>query len=110
RQKSLAPPTNVRKPRRTQGSYQYYNLHVGRDYRGVQIQYPQPGEYYDHGMILLLRNAYELLDRDDLLSDLFAHFRSRLATAAPAEQVYLHLGLGYLHWWNDERDAAIAEL
>jgi len=41
RQKSLAQPTNARKPRRSQSSYQYYNLRVGQNYRGVQIQFPR---------------------------------------------------------------------
>ena len=43
----------------------------------------------------LLRNAYELFKRDDLLSDLFAHLREQAdAAAPPAEQLYPGSGPG----------------
>ena len=46
----------------------------------TSIDYPTPGAYLDHGAILLLRNAFELFQRDDLLSDLLAHLRKRPTT------------------------------
>src|SRR5262249_43100066 len=74
-----------------------YVVHVGASARQVQIDYPPPNTYYDAGAIQLLRNAFELYKRDDLLSDLLAHLRKRLASVPEADRVYLRLGLAYLH-------------
>jgi tetratricopeptide (TPR) repeat protein len=85
-------------------------LYVGGQRRGIQIDFPQPNEYFDEGAITLLRNAYEVYKKADLASDLFTHFR-KLADPAPAdEKVYHLLALGYLHWWNSEKEEALNQL
>ncbi|HZV06513.1 MAG TPA: tetratricopeptide repeat protein, partial [Gemmataceae bacterium] len=88
----------------------YYLIYVGRNRQRVQIDFPQPNDYLDGGAIELLRNAFELYKRDDLLSDLFAHFRSELEKAASADKVYLHLTLAALHNWNREQEEALTEM
>ena len=76
----------------------------------ARLNFPVPNEYYDNGAITVLRNAYELYKRADLLSDLTAHFRG-LADAAPtpADALYPRLALSYLLWWEDDKDGSIAE-
>ena len=57
-----------------------------------------------------MRTAFELYKRDDLLSDLVSHFRRQVdAAPTPADAVYPRLALSAIHWWNDEKDEAIAE-
>ena len=61
--------------------------------------------------IQLLRTAFELYKRDDLLSDLFAHFREPAeARRRPTPSIYPQLALSYLRWWNDDKDEALGEL
>src|SRR5262249_45601343 len=72
-----------------------------------------PGAYLDAGAIQLLRNAYELFRRDDLLSDLVAHVGKPTGAGAggdAAAALYAHLGLSALRWWADEKDEAAREL
>ena len=58
------------------------------------IAYPQDNEYLDSGVILMLRTAFEVFKRDDLLSDLVNHFRRQAAAApTPAEANYPRLAL-----------------
>ncbi len=92
------------------GNSPRYQVWVGKTYRTVSIDFPMPNEYFDDTAIQLLRTAFELYRRDDLLSDLVGHFRS-LADGAPtpADALYPRLCLSYLLWWDDDKDAAIAE-
>ena len=58
----------------------------------------------------MLRTAYELYKADDLTSDLVAHFRKQAEAArTPADALYPRLALSYLAWWEDDKDAAVAE-
>jgi tetratricopeptide (TPR) repeat protein len=87
-----------------------YQVWAGKTTNQVRISFPLPNEYYDSNAILLLRTAYELYKRDDLLSDLAAHFRKPAdAAQTPADAVYPRLALSYLAWWDDDKDAAITE-
>ncbi len=72
--------------------------------------YPLPNPYFDMAGIQVLRNAYELYKRDDLLSDLTTHLKQSLAAGNDVDKAYTHLALCYLHWWNDDKDEALAEL
>jgi tetratricopeptide (TPR) repeat protein len=87
-----------------------YMIYAGRNRRMVSIDFPQPNDYLDDGAIELLRNAFELYKRDDLLSDLFGHFRKELDKAAEADKIYPRLTLAALHWWNREYEPALGEM
>jgi len=82
----------------------------GRGNRYISIDLPQPNDYLDQGAIALLRNAFEIFKKADLLSDLFAHFRKQIEPAPPGQRVYFHLALGALRWWNDEKEEALNQL
>ncbi len=87
-----------------------YWVYTGKNRRYVQIDYPTPNDYLDSGAIELLRNVFEFYKRDDLLSDLFTHFRQQLDKAAAPDKVYLRLTLAALHWWNREHEQALTEM
>jgi tetratricopeptide (TPR) repeat protein len=84
----------------------------GRGTRYVYISGagPQANDYLDQGALILLRNAFELFKKADLLSDLLRHFDKQLDTSPPTQRVYLHLTLGALDWWNDDREEALKQL
>ncbi|QEL19722.1 DUF1583 domain-containing protein [Limnoglobus roseus] len=90
----------------------YVNLYANGNYGGnsKQLAFPNANEYYDQGTIDLLYNAFELYKKADLTSDLFAHFQKQLTAADGMEKLYLHLAVGYLHWWNEEKDEALTHL
>ena len=74
------------------------------------MDYPTPNPYYDLAAIQVLRNAFELYKREDLLSDLLVHLKKTLETGSEVDRAYLHLALCYLHWWADDKDEALGEL
>ena len=87
-----------------------YQVWVGKNYRYMPIDFQLPNEYFDDTDIQVLRTAFEIYRRDDLLSDLVGHFRSQAdAAPTPADAVYPRLCLSYILWWNDDKDEAIAE-
>jgi tetratricopeptide (TPR) repeat protein len=112
----LRSPDQVKQRQRSQGmgpTYaqgNQYNIRVGKNYRYMQIDFPTPNRYFDQQSITLLRTAYELFRRDDLLSDLLAHFKTRVEAARDPERIYAGLALGYLQWWNDDKDEAVRQL
>ena len=76
----------------------------------MSLAFPKPNEYLDETAIQLLRTAFESYKRDDILSDLVSHFRRQTEAApTPADAVYPRLALSSIHWWNDDKDEAIAE-
>ncbi len=85
-------------------------LRFGKRYQYINIDYPSPNRYFDGPAIQVLRTAFEIYKRDDLLSDLFAHLRQRVESAPDSARVYSLLALGYLHWWNEDREEAIRTL
>ena len=71
---------------------------------------PCPNEYYDYGAITVLRTAYELYKADDLTSDLSPTSASRpTRPPTPADALYPRLALSSILWWEDDKDAAVAE-
>jgi tetratricopeptide (TPR) repeat protein len=84
---------------------------IGSSYRSISLTFPEANEYIDAPTISIVRTAFELYKRDDLLSDLIGHFRGQAAAArSPADAIYPRLALSSILWWNDEKDEAIAEL
>ena len=80
-------------------------------YQTFSIDFPQVNEYLDPTAIQVLRQAYEIYRRDDLLSDLVAHFRRQAdAATSPAESNYPRLALSSILWWSGDKDEAIAQL
>ena len=82
----------------------------GRRRPTSSIDYPTPNPYFDSSAINTLRNAYELYKRDDLTSDLLAHLKAEAAKAIEADRTYPLLALGYVEWWNDDKDDAVRDL
>src|SRR5262249_19543496 len=84
----------------------YVQIWTGKTQRGMNLAYPTANDYFDQGGIVLLRNAYELFKRDDVLSDLFAHCRSQADKVPEPQRLWWRLGLTYLSWWNEEQEQA----
>ncbi len=87
-----------------------YQIWSGASQNYTQIEYPQPNEYYDYGAILLLRSAFEHFKKADLLSDLTNHFKAMDARLPANEKIYPELAVGYLSYWNEDKDEALAAL
>jgi tetratricopeptide (TPR) repeat protein len=87
-----------------------FQVWTGKNVKFSSITYPMPNPYYDLAGIQVLRNAYELFKRDDLLSDLTTHLKKSLETGNDVDKAYTHLALCYLNWWEDNKDEALVEL
>ena len=89
----------------------YYMIHLTKapSNRYTTIDFPTPNPYVDYGLILVLRNAFEVYKKLDLASDLIAHFRSEAAKGTDDARLMPTLALSYLLWWNDDKDEALRE-
>ncbi len=87
-----------------------FNMRFGKNYQWINVAYPTANAYFDVAAIQMLRAAYELYKRDDLMSDLMAHTKERVEKAPQASRVLPLLALSYLQWWNDDRDESIRSL
>ncbi len=88
----------------------YYQNSNGTMVRVVQVAFPTPNEIFDESAIQVLRSAFDIYKRDDLMSDLVSHFRRQEAEAkTPAQANYPRLALASILWWNDDKEEAIAE-
>ena len=58
---------------------------VGDYRRTLSMEFPAPSDFLDRDELMTLGDAFMLYDRADLLDDLIAHVRRRLARAAPGD-------------------------
>ncbi|MBX9584321.1 MAG: DUF1583 domain-containing protein, partial [Gemmataceae bacterium] len=110
RQNLTAPRTASSARRPYVGPLNLWYPSKGGGQRQVQLAFPLPNDYYDDHTISVLHYAFLLYKDADLLSDLFAHARKQAAGAEGGDRLYAHLALGYLHWWNEEKDDALDQL
>ncbi|QDU61418.1 tetratricopeptide repeat protein [Planctomycetes bacterium Pan216] len=77
----------------------------------IAIKYPKTNELFDATAIMVLRAAYELFKSAERLDDFEVHFTQRAEQSkSDVDRLYARLALGYFHWWNEDRDEAIAEI
>ncbi|WP_165071895.1 DUF1583 domain-containing protein [Paludisphaera rhizosphaerae] len=98
------------RPRSTANSLSYVMVWNGNTQTSSRFSFPTANEYFDEGAIGVVRTAYDEFKRQDLSSDLAAHLR-KLADEAQSDgdAVLPRLALSYVHWWDDDKDAAITE-
>ncbi len=79
--------------------------------RALSIDYPAANAYFDQAGIQMLRNAYEIYKRDDIISDFVTHFRNRTKEDIPKpDRLDALLILSALDWWENDKEAAIDAL
>src|SRR5262249_4425409 len=67
--------------------------------------------YIEQDTLSLLRGAFEVYSRDDVLSDLLAVYRARRDQAgSEAERIEGNLVLWALDWWSDDKEASLDDL
>ena len=94
------------------GSPGYYYIWRGTSQRGEQIDFPTPNDVYDQTSLQTLRQAFAVFKDADQMKDLIDHFQRHAKDDKLSADALLvwRLGLGYLYWWDDEKDNAVATL
>ena len=94
RARALAMTSSSESGTRTRGS----RSGPARRSNSVSVSLPEAEPYFDLAGIQVLRNAYELYKRDDLVSDLtMLTSRSRSKPGSTSSKAYTHLALCYLN-------------
>lgn len=86
-----------------------YNFHVRlgkQQFRRVSCEFPPYNDYIDHSGVQLLRVAYELHLRDDLVSDLESGVAAWVDEAPPAEKPYALITQASLQAWAEDQELA----
>lgn len=87
-----------------------YQIWVGKQSRYMRITFPRANEFIDSTTIQVIRTAFEIYKRDDLLSDLLAHLEKQADGAkSPQTTLVARLARSAIFWWNDDKDQAIEE-
>ncbi len=102
--------SNSRTPTVSQNSYNQWQLKYGKESFYAEVPYPPTNLYVDQSALMILREAYEVFKRNDVLSDLSDRLRQRVAQADPQAKLYEQLMLGYVLWWMEEQDDALEQL
>jgi tetratricopeptide (TPR) repeat protein len=112
-----ADTSTVAAKRKKASSNQYgqpgsYYLWRGNSQFHEQLDFPLANPVYDHNSIQLLRQAFVVYKDADNVAELLNHFQQKVAakTESAAQQLFWKLGLGYLSWWNDDKEEALAVL
>jgi tetratricopeptide (TPR) repeat protein len=110
RRQNLSVPPAASMNRRSQQGTGLNGVVPGKNQKNFAVSYPSPNEYYDYQMLHLMYTTFAKYQSADLVTDLFDHVRKQAAAAQGAERMYLTLAVGYMHWWNEEKDEAIGDL
>ncbi len=81
--------------------------YYGKESSYIQIPYPYASVNLDRTPLMLLRQVYEVLNRNDVASDLVVRLKERVARAAPEDAVFENMYLAAALWWVDEQDDAV---
>jgi predicted Zn-dependent protease len=103
------------KKRTQQGQVQqrgFVYIWRGNNQQYENLDFPLPNEYYDQSKIQMLRQAYITHKDAEIPQELVEHFQKKLADpqTPDAQKVFWQFGIGYLHWWLDEKDEALSVL
>lgn len=95
-----------------QGTSTYYSVWRGNTQRGEQLDFPTPNAIYDQASLQMLRQTFVVYKDAESMDALIAHFQKKLKdeTTPQRQQIFWKLGLGYVYWWNDDKDEALAAL
>ncbi|WP_254508225.1 DUF1583 domain-containing protein [Anatilimnocola floriformis] len=107
KQRQVANRRNTRSPTQSNG---YYFIWNGTQQSAINAVFPAASIYTDDACLQVLRNAFEVYKRHDVLSDLEDYLRKRQTAAPEADRVNYSFALIALQAWNNEREAATAEL
>ena len=110
-------PSAVAKKKTQQRNYQmqqrgYVYVWKGNNQQYENLDFPTANEVYDQATIQMLRQAYVIYKDAESSKELLTHFQQKLADPNTPEKqkIFWQFGLGYLHWWMDEKDEALAIL
>ena len=110
-------PAAVAKRKTQQRNYQmqqrgYVYIWKGNSQHHENLDFPSANDVYDQATIQMLRQAYVIYKDAESPKDLLTHFQQKLADPNTPEnqKIFWQFGLGYLHWWMDEKDEALAIL
>lgn len=109
--------TPKKKPNQQQQQQQYvgrthYQIWRGNSQEGETLEFPTPNDIYNHTAIQMLLQAFIIYKDADAVPELLTHFQQQLKDekSSGSTRLFLKLGLGYLHWMNDEQDEALTLL
>ena len=112
KQKSANAATKKRTQQNQVQQRGYVYIWRGNNQQYENLDFPLPNEYYDQSTIQMLRQAYITHKDAEISQELVEHFQKKLADpqTPDAQKVFWQFGLGYLHWWLDEKDEALSVL
>ncbi len=85
-------------------------LKYGKEDIQARFDYPTPNTHLDTTGVTLLREIYEIFQRNDVLDDLPAHLEQRLKQSPESGRLHATLALAAVRWWMDEKDEALVLL
>ena len=90
----------------------HYQIWRGNNQEGETLEFPTPNEIYNHTAIQMLLQTFIIYKEAEAVPELLAHFQQQLndEKSSDSTKLFLKLGLGYLHWMNEEQDEALALL
>ncbi|MBS0202102.1 MAG: DUF1583 domain-containing protein [Planctomycetes bacterium] len=94
------------------GGQMHYQIWRGNSQDGESLAFPTPNDFYNHSAIQMLLQTFTIYQDADAVPELLAHFQEQLKDdkSSDSTKLFLKLGLGYLHWMNDDKDEALSLL
>ena len=112
KQKTVLAATKKRNQQQQFQQRGYVYVWRGNNQQHVNLDFPTANEIYDQSTIQMLYQAFAIYKDADSSRELVEHFQKKLSdpNTSETQKIFWQFGLGYLHWWMNEKDEALAVL
>ncbi|MBL8810519.1 MAG: DUF1583 domain-containing protein [Planctomycetaceae bacterium] len=109
RQLDLLNKASQQQRQQAQQNYGQIGLswYYGKQSQYVEIEFPVPGRWMSYASLQLLRQTYEVFQRNEVVPDLVALLRKRVEKAPPEHLPFEQMHLASVLWWSGEQDDAV---
>lgn len=95
-----------------QQARQYYgstglSWYYGKQTQYAELEFPLPGRWLSSTSLQLLRQTYEVFQRNEVVPDLIALLRRRVGKAAPELLPFEQMHLAAVLWWSGEQEESV---
>lgn len=81
--------------------------YYGKQSQYAEVEFPLPGRWLSYTSVQLLRQTYEVFQRNDVVPDLIVLLRKRVEKASPELLPFDQMHLASVLWWSGEQDEAV---
>ncbi len=105
-QLNQSPQRQRQQPRQSYGTIGL-SWYYGKETQYAEIEFPLPGRWQSYSSLQMLRQTYEVFQRNDVGQDLITLLRKRVEKSSSELLPFEQMNLAAVLWWSEEQEEAV---